>query len=60
MFDTGRMSDELKALRVDVARLLSTAGEDSDRSHDHDHHQELEETRGGARRSQRTAVIAIR
>lgn len=28
MFDTGRMSDELKALKVDVARLLSTAGEE--------------------------------
>ena len=27
MFDTGRMSDELKALKVDVTRLLSTAGE---------------------------------
>jgi ElaB/YqjD/DUF883 family membrane-anchored ribosome-binding protein len=26
MFDTGRMSDELKALKVDVTRLLSTAG----------------------------------
>lgn len=28
MFDTGRMSDELKALKVDVTRLLSAAGED--------------------------------
>ena len=28
MFDTGRMSDELKALKVDVTRLLSTTGED--------------------------------
>ncbi|WP_426614697.1 hypothetical protein [Bradyrhizobium sp. McL0616] len=28
MFDTGRMSDELKALKVDVTRLLSTAGEE--------------------------------
>lgn len=28
MFDTGRMSDELRALKVDVTRLLSTAGED--------------------------------
>jgi ElaB/YqjD/DUF883 family membrane-anchored ribosome-binding protein len=28
MFDTGKMSDELKALKVDVTRLLSTAGED--------------------------------
>lgn len=28
MFDTGGMSDELKALKVDVTRLLSAAGED--------------------------------
>jgi ElaB/YqjD/DUF883 family membrane-anchored ribosome-binding protein len=28
MFDTGRMSDELKALKIDVTRLLSTAGEE--------------------------------
>ena len=28
MFDTGRMSDELKALKIDVTRLLSAAGED--------------------------------
>ncbi|MCK1710709.1 MULTISPECIES: hypothetical protein [unclassified Bradyrhizobium] len=28
MFDTGRMSDELKTLKVDVTRLLSTAGEE--------------------------------
>src|SRR3954451_14606187 len=28
MFDTGRMSDELKALKVDVTRLLSTTGEE--------------------------------
>ncbi|MBK3666763.1 hypothetical protein JJE66_36850 [Bradyrhizobium diazoefficiens] len=28
MFDTGRMSDELRALKVDVTRLLSAAGED--------------------------------
>ncbi|MCP3384686.1 MULTISPECIES: hypothetical protein [unclassified Bradyrhizobium] len=27
MFDTGRMSDELKALKIDVTNLLSTAGE---------------------------------
>ncbi len=27
MFDTGSMSDELKALKIDVTRLLSTAGE---------------------------------
>ncbi len=35
MFDAGRISDELKALKVDVSRLLSTAGEemfDSSRS----------------------------
>ncbi|MET4724458.1 ElaB/YqjD/DUF883 family membrane-anchored ribosome-binding protein [Bradyrhizobium japonicum] len=25
MFDTGRLNDELKAMKVDVARLLSTA-----------------------------------
>ncbi|UPK38514.1 hypothetical protein IVB18_15480 [Bradyrhizobium sp. 186] len=28
MFETGRTSDELKALKVDVTRLLSTAGEE--------------------------------
>lgn len=28
MFDTGRMSDELKALKVDVSSLLSAAGEE--------------------------------
>ena len=28
MFDTGRMSDELKALKIDVTHLLSTAGEE--------------------------------
>ena len=28
MFDTGRMSDELKALKIDVTGLLSTAGEE--------------------------------
>lgn len=28
MFDTGRMSDELKALKVDVSSLLSGAGEE--------------------------------
>jgi ElaB/YqjD/DUF883 family membrane-anchored ribosome-binding protein len=28
MFDTGQMSEELKALKVDVTRLLSTAGEE--------------------------------
>jgi ElaB/YqjD/DUF883 family membrane-anchored ribosome-binding protein len=28
MFDTGQMSDELKALKVDVTSLLSTAGEE--------------------------------
>jgi ElaB/YqjD/DUF883 family membrane-anchored ribosome-binding protein len=28
MFDTRSMSDELKALKVDVMRLLNTAGED--------------------------------
>jgi ElaB/YqjD/DUF883 family membrane-anchored ribosome-binding protein len=28
MFDTARMSEELKALKVDVTRLLSTAGEE--------------------------------
>jgi ElaB/YqjD/DUF883 family membrane-anchored ribosome-binding protein len=28
MFDTGGMSDELKALKIDVTRLLSTAGEE--------------------------------
>lgn len=27
MFDTGGMSDELKAMKVDVTRLLSAAGE---------------------------------
>ena len=27
MFDTGRISDELKALKIDVTNLLSTAGE---------------------------------
>ena len=27
MFDTGSISEELKALKVDVTRLLSTAGE---------------------------------
>jgi hypothetical protein len=27
MFDTGRMSEELKAMKVDVTRLLSMAGE---------------------------------
>ncbi|WFU83814.1 hypothetical protein QA645_14025 [Bradyrhizobium sp. CIAT3101] len=27
MFDTGRMSDELKALKIDVTNLLNTAGE---------------------------------
>jgi ElaB/YqjD/DUF883 family membrane-anchored ribosome-binding protein len=27
MFDSDRMSDELRALKVDVTRLLSTAGE---------------------------------
>jgi hypothetical protein len=27
MFDTGRVSDELKALKIDVTRLLSTASE---------------------------------
>ena len=27
MFDTARLSDELKALKVDVTRLLSTTGE---------------------------------
>jgi ElaB/YqjD/DUF883 family membrane-anchored ribosome-binding protein len=27
MFDTGKMSDELQALKIDVTRLLSTAGE---------------------------------
>ena len=28
MFDTGRMSEELKALKVDVSRLLNTTGEE--------------------------------
>jgi len=28
MFDTGSMSDELKALKIDVTRLLSAAGEE--------------------------------
>ncbi|WP_025037584.1 hypothetical protein [Bradyrhizobium sp. DOA9] len=28
MFDSDRMSEELRALKVDVTRLLSTAGED--------------------------------
>lgn len=28
MFDTDRMSEELRTLKVDVTRLLSTAGED--------------------------------
>ena len=28
MFDTGRLSDELKALKIDVTSLLSTAGEE--------------------------------
>jgi ElaB/YqjD/DUF883 family membrane-anchored ribosome-binding protein len=28
MFDTGRMSDELKALKVDVSSLLGAAGEE--------------------------------
>ena len=28
MFDTDRMSEELRALKVDVTRLLSTAGEE--------------------------------
>lgn len=28
MFDTDRMSEELRTLRVDVTRLLGTAGED--------------------------------
>ncbi|MFT4120398.1 hypothetical protein [Bradyrhizobium sp.] len=28
MFDTGRLSDELKALKIDVTRLLSTAGDE--------------------------------
>jgi len=28
MFETGRTSDELKALKVDVTRLLRTAGEE--------------------------------
>lgn len=28
MFDTDRLSDELKALKVDVSRLLSTTGEE--------------------------------
>lgn len=28
MFDSDRMSDELRALKVDVTRLLSTAGEE--------------------------------
>ena len=28
MFDTGRMSDKLKALKIDITRLLSTAGEE--------------------------------
>ena len=27
MFDTGRMSEELKALKVDVSRLLNATGE---------------------------------
>ncbi|WP_027531957.1 hypothetical protein [Bradyrhizobium sp. WSM3983] len=27
MFDTGRMNDELNALKIDVTRLLSAAGE---------------------------------
>ncbi|MBR0774481.1 hypothetical protein JQ625_06520 [Bradyrhizobium diazoefficiens] len=36
MFDTGSISDELKALKVDVTRLLSTAGEDAfETSKDH-------------------------
>ncbi|MBR0741454.1 hypothetical protein JQ581_31430 [Bradyrhizobium liaoningense] len=28
MFDSDRMSDELRALKVDVTRLLNTAGEE--------------------------------
>ncbi|RXG97760.1 hypothetical protein [Bradyrhizobium zhanjiangense] len=28
MFDSDKMSDELRALKVDVTRLLSTAGEE--------------------------------
>ncbi|MBI5261301.1 MAG: hypothetical protein HY852_05715 [Bradyrhizobium sp.] len=28
MFDAGRLSDELKALKVDVSRLLGTTGEE--------------------------------
>lgn len=28
MFDTGRMNDELNALKIDVTRLLSAAGEE--------------------------------
>jgi len=28
MFDTSRMSEELKALKVDVSRLLNTTGEE--------------------------------
>ena len=28
MFDTARLSDELKALKIDVTSLLSTAGEE--------------------------------
>ncbi|WP_027550994.1 hypothetical protein [Bradyrhizobium sp. Cp5.3] len=27
MFDTGRLNDELKAMKIDVARLLNTAAE---------------------------------
>ena len=29
MFDTASMSDELRALKIDVTRLLSTAGEEA-------------------------------
>jgi ElaB/YqjD/DUF883 family membrane-anchored ribosome-binding protein len=28
MFDTGRISDELKALKIDLSSLMSTAGEE--------------------------------
>ena len=28
MFDTGRLSDELKALKIDVTSLLTSAGEE--------------------------------
>ncbi|MGY0571974.1 hypothetical protein ACTGJ9_013655 [Bradyrhizobium sp. RDM12] len=34
MFDTGRLNDELRAMKVDVARLLSTAEQSFNTSKD--------------------------